>query len=551
MPLPSLELNVELTTPDRIRYRWDANQTPANRPQNLSFRTKVGEGFSDAGLTLPRRIDLDYPDLELVNDVAIIGADGFVAYEGRVAAMPRELGDAHSINVTLAGWMAHAKDRKFTEIYVDTDLQGWGPMSARRRFNLLGANHTYNTAPEVKPDPSTSQPTVSTGWVGAWASPYLPQAEAWYDAGPEIRIGRVVFSWKRESAIVDPADAFWAWSANTCEQDTFDTGGFTSSGNLRAAGPSANQTLLSNALTHRYANLQLAYTFTPAGVDGGAIGIAWYNLAVFGTHNLTIYPGTDYPPGGPHTGDVVRDICRRWCPMLDPSGVQDTSYVIQQLAFKDPTYPYDAFLEVNKYHLWHLGVWEGKRLDFRPYDFSDYQWAVRTDDPNVTISLQGDSTEDLCNGVKVKYKDIITGVDAILSPDVYSDLKDTDPDNPWNRHGVEHWEDIELSTPTLFSQALQIGRLALADKNRPKAPGTITVKGHIRDRQGDWQPVWKVRAGDTIAITDFPNDSARLIVETDYTDDGKSISLAIDKPFQFLPAFLDRVSNALTARGLT
>jgi hypothetical protein len=63
-PLP-LDLFVEVTTPDGTRYKWNANEAPGSRPINLSFRSKIGEGFSDASLQLPRRIDLDYPDLNL------------------------------------------------------------------------------------------------------------------------------------------------------------------------------------------------------------------------------------------------------------------------------------------------------------------------------------------------------------------------------------------------------------------------------------------------------------------------------------------------------
>src|SRR3954465_14625021 len=99
-PLP-LDLFVEVTTADGTRYKWNANETATSRPINLSFRSKIGEGFSDASLQLPRRIDLDYPDLNLGDTVSIVGADGGIVYEGYVAAMPRELSDRHVIGVTL------------------------------------------------------------------------------------------------------------------------------------------------------------------------------------------------------------------------------------------------------------------------------------------------------------------------------------------------------------------------------------------------------------------------------------------------------------------
>jgi hypothetical protein len=129
-PLP-LDLYVEVTSADGTNYRWDANQPAGSRPTNLSFRTKTGEGFSDASLQLARRIDQDYPDLTLGDAVTIVAADGGIVYEGYVAAMPRELAGSHAISVTLTGWMSHAKDRRFQEIYVDRDVGPVGRHAAR------------------------------------------------------------------------------------------------------------------------------------------------------------------------------------------------------------------------------------------------------------------------------------------------------------------------------------------------------------------------------------------------------------------------------------
>jgi hypothetical protein len=146
MPLP-LDLYMEVTTAEGTHYRWDANQLAGSRPLNLSFRSKIGEGFSDASLQLARRIDLDYADLNLGDSVSITGADGGIVYEGYVAAMPRELADSHSIGVTLTGWMSHAKDRRFQEIYVDRDAGQWGAMPVERRALVAPQRSASATSP--------------------------------------------------------------------------------------------------------------------------------------------------------------------------------------------------------------------------------------------------------------------------------------------------------------------------------------------------------------------------------------------------------------------
>jgi hypothetical protein len=95
--------------------------------------------------------------------------------------------------------------------------------------------------------------------------------------------------------------------------------------------------------------------------------------------------------------------------------------------------------------------------------------------------------------------------------------------------------------------------VALAEYNSPKRPGTITLQGHVRDRAGHWQPVWKMRAGDTLAITDSVDLSGRprLIHETNYSADGYSVTVGVDGPPNRLDAILDRQATALAAHNIT
>jgi hypothetical protein len=83
--------------------------------------------------------------------------------------------------------------------------------------------------------------------------------------------------------------------------------------------------------------------------------------------------------------------------------VRDTTYPIQHLVFKDRTTPFDAFAQVNKYHLWNLAVWENKTLEFRGYDLSDYDWQIRAGEDGATFDGQGQSTDRVHNGVVVTF----------------------------------------------------------------------------------------------------------------------------------------------------
>jgi hypothetical protein len=527
MALP-LDLFIEVTTAEGTRYRWDANQAPGSRPLNLSFRSKIGEGFSDASLQLARRIDLDYPDLNLGDAVTIRGADGGTVYEGYVAAMPRELSDRHVIGVTLTGWMAHAKDRQFQEIYVDRDIGQWGDMPLERKAGLGPISYgdfAYTTAQGglvcALPNQALGTDTI---------------AEAWYQAPPDCAVAKIGYKGTTTSLPGGWLQSFYTASGRD------DSG-------AAGAAPTLDGTLRSVTTTAQRYAFHETYSHGVAATPAAGANLTFSKLAVYGNHGLTTRTGDTTEPDGLYLSDILKNVAQRWCPLLDTSGVQDNPYVVQHCAFRDPTFPYDAWLELNKYALWHLGVWDNRKLTYKPYDLTDYQWEIRTDDPGITFSPQGPSTDSLFNGIAVTYTNPLTGVADRITPETTSTLADTSTANPWTAHGRTHWDEITLTTPTLAAQAALLGVAALADRNRPKTPGTITATGYIRDRAGNLQPVSKVRAGDTIKITNF-NDVVRLIVEADYDDEQKTVNLSIDKPFALLDAYLDRQQNALQAAGL-
>jgi hypothetical protein len=529
-PLP-LDLFAEVTTADGTRYKWDANQAPGSRPVNLSFRSKIGEGFSDASLQLPRRIDLDYPDLNLGDTVTIVGADGGIVYEGYVAAMPRELSDRHVIGVTLTGWMAHAKDRMFQEIYVDRDIGQWGEVAIERRAAWMAANISVGdlTFRTEQGGLSFEFPNQALG-----AQTLIDVA---YAAPPGCTVAKIGYRAKTTSL---PA----GWSTQFITSN--DRVGTTQTALVATFDDTLRS--VSAATATQYVWVQV-YSNGTAATPAAGSGLQFTKLAMYGNHGLTTRTGDSTEPDGLYLSDILKNVAQRWCPFLDTSGVQDNPYVVQHCAFRDPTFPYDAFLELNKYALWHLGVWDNKQLVYKPYDLTDYDWEIRTDDPGVTFSPQGPSTESLFNGIGVTYTDPLTGAVDRITPETTATLSDTSSANPWTAHSRNHWDEITLSVPVLAAQAAQLGVAALADRNRPKTPGTLTATGYIRDRAGNPQPVSKVRAGDTIAVTNF-NDIVRLIVEADYDDEQKTVSLSIDKPFALLDAYLDRLGNAIGARGL-
>jgi hypothetical protein len=540
---PPLGLSVNLTDANGVVTRLGPEDTnPEDVPTGITWRT-ARDGFADASMTLSRRIDRDYIDTSLLDETEIVGADGTTAYEGRIGAAPRSFDGSHSVSLQCAGWISHARDRQFVETYIDRDLSHW-ETTRRARQVALAAAGSGNFPTSIVQDATTTWPSLRTNLTGAW--PANSRSEAFYDIGSQTDIGFIWYRWEK-SSVVAPADVNWTWSIQTTDNE--DLSGAVSIGELRAAGPGTGYWTIATPV--RYALIQQGHAGAGSGTQGADYPIFW-TLAVYGNHGLTRGGTTD--PGGFYASDVIRDLVGRFCPKLNASGVQATSFAIPHLVFRDLTYPYDAFLEVNKYHLWDFAVWEDKTLYYQPTDLTDYDWEIRLDDHDypATVQLQGDSVQDLANGVTVQYTNVATGLQETLFPADHTELQDTAVDNPFTTHGYASWKPYQVTVPTTQEAALQLGRAALAEFNQPQAPGSITIGPHVRDRAGHPQQAWKVRAGQRVSITSSTSlsDRPRIISETSYDHDSRKVTLSLDGGVKRLDAVVDRLSVALQAAGL-
>ena len=547
---PSLKLHVEVETVDGSIHRWDSDDlTPQNRPLSVSWRTQRGDGFADGSLTLNRDILRDWPDLGLVDTVRIIGADGQVRYEGRNVNVGRESGDSGSqFKIQLAGWMSHAKDRRMKEVYIDRDRGRWtNDPSLTRQLQLIAAATPKNYltgSSEEQIDPGSSQPSIRQQHtrLADTTSTRRSTAETWYSAGG-IPIGVIGGEYADKDAVTNAAlsaSEFFS-SAYVTTGDSYN--GSDGDGGANLAGTSGSWSVSATAV-RRFAFLQFLYYSNYTG--DGDWNAWWKNLYVLGTHGLTL------AGGGLPASQMIRDSAQRFCPRLDPSGIDTTTYPIRHAETVDPAYPYDFWLRLNAAHQWDLSVWEEKILYFRSLpSLDDYDWQVRTDDPGVRISYGGTALADLGNGVEVAFDDLDSGTRKVITPFDYSDLSDPDPNNPITRAGLQKWITYDVPFPTLEADAVQYGRAYLQEAIRAKAPATITVGHYIRDRAGNWQPASKVRSEERIALVDHPNDAPRRIIDSNYTHDGRGLVMSADRASTRLSAITDRISLGRTIAGLS
>lgn len=532
---PSLDLSVEVETASGRRYSWNPDQLEADDlPSGLDFRSQSGEGFADGGVTLTRRIDQDYPDLDLLSTVRFIGADGTVAYESRHIRNPRSISDGHAISLDLGGWMSNAKDRTFSEIYVDRDVSHWGPPTLDQRV----ANAIDSKPLDVHIQASADKASLHFEGTTDSVIPNGSRALLMYVMPEVCRAAAFQYRLRQDFAGNYTAPTLYATDNDSVLFGSQDAYTLTASTSVQ-----------SQALTTARRYLMLMLNRSPAGTPTSPAKRHYTTPAVYGNHGLTLRDNGG-EPSGLYASDVITDILSRFCPRLSADGIQATDYPISHIAWPESITPYDAIQEMAAYHGWNLGAWEDGVVSFAPADLSKADWQVRFDDPGVTLDLQGDSIETLRNGIVVEYEDVKEGP-RTLYPTDYEELRDETETNPANRHGIELWgEPLRVPFPCAETDALRLGTIALADSIIPKASGGVRITGHVADSRGNLRPGWMVRAGQTIAVTNFPNDRPRLISETSWDHDSRTLTVNVELPSYGLDALYARVANRRTARGI-
>jgi hypothetical protein len=165
-------------------------------------------------------------------------------------------------------------------------------------------------------------------------------------------------------------------------------------------------------------------------------------------------------------------------------------------------------------------VWEGKKLWYPSRDDAPVTWQARLAD-GAKVAADGDDVVQMASSAYVYFTDEY-GKSRVYAPtggtgDYTSDDLLGDGEDPYTLHGIGAPATFTVNTPgTTADAALQIGRLWLADLNAPKRSGQIVLQGYVRHPTEGPVPCWRVRAGDSVVVTDRIGDTARPIVSTSY-----------------------------------
>lgn len=532
-------LAISVTHADGRVTRWGPDEPGSiDIPADLTFSTSIPGGFKDLQCSLLRRIDISYADEALFDSIRVYGPGNRTVWEGLVQQLPKSHGDSFGTTPGAVGWSAALTwDPSFREVYVDRDMSHWTEATLLRRRAMAAGGFPVGQIPV----------TIGGGGV-SWTPPNtaLPaneRTEIMYDIGPGLEITRIEYRGQQTGTFTN-----------------FEAPAIYTSATESLTSPSSEALTLDDVLRgatsftdNRYAMLRAAVTTatTPAaGLEQSYDILAVYSSVV--TSAAWAVAGDDGVRGVLASG-VIADILSRTAPILDPSGIEDTDYAIPHLVFQDPTTAADAIALINGYHAYDWGVYENKVFFFRQPDPAALTWEARLSD-GAHLDLEGDTAEQIFNGVYVVYQDgtgktRTVGPSGATADDTDAALEDTSDENPINAHDLgRRWGLLQLSVPTNLQGATTLGVVWLAQHSLPQRRGTLTLTGTVAHPTRGKVPVWEVRAGDYIRISDHSNDVARKVIETSYSYGTDTITCTLDNTAPKLEALLERLGAGIIGR---
>jgi hypothetical protein len=531
-------LAMSVTSSSGLAKRWGPDERDAvDVPDDLTFSTQIPGGFKDLSCSLLRRIDVDYADLALFDDVRVYGPGNRTAWEGRMDRFPRSHGDGFQIVPGAVGWSAHLDDDPtFTEVYVDRDPSHWGDASLNEKIRSAGAPANLNGAMSFATDVGGIVCSIPNQAFPAAAQ----YAAAWYVGPAGSVISKVMYRGAVTSLPAGWTHGFYFTTTDSIV--TFSTVTPTLDDTLRTATPSPTR--------NQYVGIYLVSASTALTPAAGAL-VRYSKLGVYGSHGLTTR-SISGEPDGVYASDVVQNIVTRNAPLLNiaTGAIEATTFAIPHLVFPTPVTGTSAIQLVNGFHGFEWGVYDGREFFYRATDPDRLTWTARLSQ-GARLDLEGETGDQVFNGVYVTYQDPsgkrkTVGPPGASADDTDATLADTDATNPVNSHGIDRrWAMLEVSEVTTLAGAVQLGSIWLLQQALPQRRGTLTLTGSAEHPLEGDVPTWRVRAGDYVSIADHPADVPRRIIETRYTRGNRQLVCNLDNTPFMLDAILQRFGAGL------
>lgn len=544
---PPLWLTTRVVPPGSARsYRWAGDEpAAANRVSGQTISSSVPGGFESMSATLPRLLGIEYGDLSRLSDVWVYGAGGEVRWEGRLTDAPAVSGGQMAVTPNAVGHKEHLQDdQTVSEIFIDRDLSRWTGPGAQRRLDLIRANIPHQGDASQAWDTGANAPALTLAVQGAWADPTIPRCEAWYDAGSGNRIAGVPGSFAG-----DPSTAFELFVV--VDEDAVSSATENSGDVYTAASGSFD---FRPSSRRRYAHLRWSYNSTPAGADGGSYAVSVRFLRVLGDHGLTLRTGPDGFDGY-CASDILAYAVPKWAPRLrvTSESIEETSYVISQLAIYEAGNLQALIDDVTKYGLEDYAVWDDRTFWLYQRGTVGKSWVARVGPSKLRQA--GPSSERLWNAVTVRYRDVDGATRTVGPPGSGCDfedvsLRDDDPENEANKLGITRMAPpLDMGGVSVPGAALIVGGRFLEEARQLDQSGNAELVGTVFDDRGIEHPASAVRGGDTIRFVDARDPSPRRIVRASYSTDTLTATVDLDAPPEGMDAVLARLGLAVQGVG--
>lgn len=528
---PSLALGIEIEGPDGITARFTADETDRlNLIEDLEYGTRTGTGYTEARILLSRNIFEETDDLPLLSTLRIRDNEGTIVYEGRIQSTPGTQTGHRTIDLRTIPPATHLENRTITCVIIDRRTDHWQEAPVERKAAILTEPAQYGAQFQITAERGQilvrreRDKSIQTGTrIEHWYS--FPDGETCsqiqYDMVTSTNTGNSEATIRR---------------TDTLNMGTFETTTLTGGG---------LQTITPTPRRHVALSISQTSTATPTSV----MQIKLDPVAVYGNHPVTLTP----LPDGTHgitVPELIRYIATR-CNM-NIGHIDDPEVILEQAAWREDTYPI-RIIEETLTQIgdgWNFAVRENNTVELRRINLAEPDWIVRTDNPQVRITAQGDTATQRRNGITVVYEDTDYGP-SILRPTNHPELRIDDPTHPANIAGIELWgEPLKLDGRHTREQALRLGHLALADEQRPRVPTTLEITGYVTNPDGADEPVTHMRDGHTIAIVDAGYSQPRLIREVRYQHRSRTATVSVEQPSNRIDSVFARIAHRLEAAGL-
>jgi hypothetical protein len=561
-------LSMTVTAANGQTWKWGPD-SPDGRdvPQDIETTTSLPGGHGTCTSSLFRDIRIDYADNNVLDTVRLYGPGSREATDGRksvfegfMSSFPRQHGAQFSIEPGAVGFAAALSFFPgFQRNYVNRDVGAWGdaPLWRRREIATGGA-------PQGGVPSTTSNGGVTWDPVSGQALAINDQTQIWYQSPPGTTVVKLGYKGARTGTWTN-FEAPTLYATDSLDTPSaFDSQAITLDDTLRTA-----------TLATQRAALMLR-TYASAGVTpGSGMQQSLSALAVYGTSLTT--RALSGEPDGVYNCDVVADILSQTVPGVlnwttgTGGSIEPNTTIVPHLVFSGPGTAQDALAKasgfgITPFLLPEWGVYDNRTFFWRSPDSSRLCWKARYDS-GIKPRFDGETADDVINGVVVTFSEP-GGVSRVVGPPAQywptgvaladttdSSLVDTDPANPINAHadstGGVKWATLNMSQPCTTQGAIDFGALFLAIQSQPQRRGQIEISGlvgHPTITQG--QPVYKMRAGDWLQLTDSESpELRRRIIGTRYSHPTRSITCDLDnRPFT-LDALLEVLQADLVSLG--